>query len=286
MADRPTTSRWAPPVNRRQTLLIKSGRSSKARTEADTSSARQPRRSQSLSEPDLGSAFDPTRTVARAGTQDSTPGSLWPTRSRNEASRGRKSDRADRGSRTLEIGRLRSSQFGALAGGLASPPVIACVGKALVRRCRLRTTPASPLRSRVRWRRIDKRIVRAGDRRQSRRNQQGQSCPGRAGQDSQAEVLCRASCVVAVCVPGSRGPVAPGEVHEPGTDRDPGKEGREAPSGPGLLDQSERFRDHRSVDERCRPRRAGGVAVAAGTPADLALGDLLANEPGRPCRLA
>jgi hypothetical protein len=26
-------------------------------------------------EPDLGSAFDPTRTVARAGTEDSTPGS-------------------------------------------------------------------------------------------------------------------------------------------------------------------------------------------------------------------
>src|SRR5450755_4852967 len=31
--------------------------------------------SQSHSEPDLGSAFDPTRTVAHAGTQDSTPGS-------------------------------------------------------------------------------------------------------------------------------------------------------------------------------------------------------------------
>jgi hypothetical protein len=42
MADRPTTSRWAPPATG-QTLLIKSGRSSKARTEADTSSARQPR---------------------------------------------------------------------------------------------------------------------------------------------------------------------------------------------------------------------------------------------------
>src|SRR5450755_697676 len=31
--------------------------------------------SQSHSESDLGSAFDPTRTVAHAGTQDSTPGS-------------------------------------------------------------------------------------------------------------------------------------------------------------------------------------------------------------------
>src|SRR5450755_3415049 len=34
--------------------------------------------SQSHSEPDLGSAFDPTRTVAHAGTQDSTPGSHSP----------------------------------------------------------------------------------------------------------------------------------------------------------------------------------------------------------------
>ncbi|MGO9974445.1 MAG: hypothetical protein ACLP01_16910, partial [Solirubrobacteraceae bacterium] len=31
---------------------------------------------QSAFEPDLGSAFDPTRTVARAGTKDSTPGVL------------------------------------------------------------------------------------------------------------------------------------------------------------------------------------------------------------------
>ena len=75
LADRPTTSRWAPPSG--QTLLIKSGRSSKARTEVDTSSARPPSPgSQIALEPDLGSAFDPTRTVARAGTADSTPGSL------------------------------------------------------------------------------------------------------------------------------------------------------------------------------------------------------------------
>ena len=48
---------------------IRSGRPSKARTEANTSSARHPYRSQSHSESDLGSAFDPTRTVARAGTE-------------------------------------------------------------------------------------------------------------------------------------------------------------------------------------------------------------------------
>ena len=72
-ADRPTTSRWTP---LRANAPIRSGRSSKARTEADTSSAGHPHRSQSLSESDLGSAFDPTRTVARAGTRESTPGSL------------------------------------------------------------------------------------------------------------------------------------------------------------------------------------------------------------------
>jgi hypothetical protein len=67
LADRPTTSRWTPPEG--ANAPIRSGRSSKARTEADTSSGRHPHRSQSHSEPDLGSAFDPTRTVARAGTQ-------------------------------------------------------------------------------------------------------------------------------------------------------------------------------------------------------------------------
>src|SRR5204863_8553492 len=52
LADRPTTSRWTP---HRANAPIRSGRSSKARTEADTSSARHPRRSQSHSESDLGS---------------------------------------------------------------------------------------------------------------------------------------------------------------------------------------------------------------------------------------
>ena len=76
LADRPTTSRWAL-LLRGQTLLIKSGRSSKARTEADTSSERHPLPgSQIAFEPDLGSAFDPTRTVAREGIEESTPGSL------------------------------------------------------------------------------------------------------------------------------------------------------------------------------------------------------------------
>ena len=42
MADRPTTSRWTPLTG--ANAPIKSGRSSKARTEADTSSARHPRR--------------------------------------------------------------------------------------------------------------------------------------------------------------------------------------------------------------------------------------------------
>ena len=66
LADRPTTSRWTP---RKANAPIRSGRSSKARTEADTSSARHPRRSQSHSESDLGSAFDPTRAVTHAGTK-------------------------------------------------------------------------------------------------------------------------------------------------------------------------------------------------------------------------
>ena len=66
---------------------IKSDRSSKARTEADTSSARHHHTggSQSAFEPDLGSAFDPTRTVARAGTKDSTPGALYHEGSRPQA---------------------------------------------------------------------------------------------------------------------------------------------------------------------------------------------------------
>ena len=71
LADRPTTSRWTPLC--RANAPIRSGRSSKARTEADTSSARHPSPgSQIAFESDLGSAFDPTRTVARAGTKFNT----------------------------------------------------------------------------------------------------------------------------------------------------------------------------------------------------------------------
>jgi hypothetical protein len=87
---------------RGQTVLIKSRRSSKARTEADTSSERHPRRgSQIASESDLGSAFDPTRTVARAGTEDSTPGSHWsPTRRTASDRYGDKSNRRRQPCRT------------------------------------------------------------------------------------------------------------------------------------------------------------------------------------------
>ena len=73
LADRPTTSRWTPSTGR--TLL--SGQADPRRQEPRPTLRPQDtlRRSQSHSEPDLGSAFDPTRTVARAGTQNSTPGS-------------------------------------------------------------------------------------------------------------------------------------------------------------------------------------------------------------------
>ena len=66
----------APSMGR--TLLSSQTDPRRQRTEADTSSARHPphRGSQSTLEPDLGSTFDPTRTVARAGTKDSTPGAL------------------------------------------------------------------------------------------------------------------------------------------------------------------------------------------------------------------
>jgi hypothetical protein len=76
LADRPTTSRWAPP-HRGRTLL--SGQADPRRQEPRPTLRPEdtPQGSQSLSESDLGSAFDPTRTVAHAGTEDSTPGSLW-----------------------------------------------------------------------------------------------------------------------------------------------------------------------------------------------------------------
>ena len=73
------------------------------------------------------------------------------------------------------------------------------------------------------------------------------------------------------------GPVAAREVHEAGTDRYPGQEGREPPPGLGLLDHPEHLRGDRPVDERGRPGRAGSVAVAAGVLPGLALGDLLAE---------
>jgi hypothetical protein len=64
-ADRPTTSRWTPLIG--ANAPIRSGRSSTARTEADTSSETHPRRgSQIALEPSLRSAFEPTPAVARA----------------------------------------------------------------------------------------------------------------------------------------------------------------------------------------------------------------------------
>jgi NAD(P)-dependent dehydrogenase (short-subunit alcohol dehydrogenase family) len=70
------------------------------------------------------------------------------------------------------------------------------------------------------------------------------------------------------------------EVHEPSADRDPGEKGREPPRGLGLLDHSEHLRGHRPINERGGPCRAGGIAVAPSVILGLALGDLLADEPG------
>ena len=80
LADRPTTSRWTPCTGR--TLL--SGQADPRRQEPRPTLRPQDtlRRSQSHSESDLGSAFDPKRTVARAGTEESTPGSLFSARRR------------------------------------------------------------------------------------------------------------------------------------------------------------------------------------------------------------
>ena len=77
-ADRPTTSRWTPPCSGAN-APIRSGRSSKARTEADTSSARHPspgvRSLSSQASVQPSSLREPS--PARA-PQDSTPGSLCP----------------------------------------------------------------------------------------------------------------------------------------------------------------------------------------------------------------
>jgi hypothetical protein len=76
------------------------------------------------------------------------------------------------------------------------------------------------------------------------------------------------------------GPVAAREVHKPCADSYPGQEGREPPPGLGSLKHSEHVCGHRPVDERGRPGRAGGVAVAPGVLLGFALGDLLADKPG------
>ena len=76
------------------------------------------------------------------------------------------------------------------------------------------------------------------------------------------------------------GPAVAREVHEAATDRYPGQEGREPPPVLGLLDHSEHLRGHRPIDERGRPGPADDVAVAAGVLPGLALGELLADEPG------
>ena len=56
--------------------------------------------------------------------------------------------------------------------------------------------------------------------------------------------------------------------------------GRPGQRGAWVLDHAEHLRGHRPVDQRDRPGRAGSVAVATGVLPGLALGDLLANEPG------
>jgi hypothetical protein len=82
LADRPTTSRWTPPSGgpSHQVRPIHRRQEPRPTLRAQEHSRRRP----SHSEPDLGSAFDPTRTVARAGNQNSTPGSHSPRRSRGD----------------------------------------------------------------------------------------------------------------------------------------------------------------------------------------------------------
>ena len=76
LADRPTTSRWAPPPTEANTPYqvrpILEGKNRGRHFARKTPSPG----SQIALEPDLGSAFDPTRTVARAGTHNATPGLL------------------------------------------------------------------------------------------------------------------------------------------------------------------------------------------------------------------
>ena len=76
LADRPTTSRWAPPPTGANTPYqvrpILEGKNRGRHFARKTPSPG----SQIALEPDLGSASDPTRTVARAGTHNATPGLL------------------------------------------------------------------------------------------------------------------------------------------------------------------------------------------------------------------
>ena len=76
LADRPTTSRWAPPPTEANTPYqvrpILEGKNRGRHFARKTPSPG----SQIALEPDLGSASDPTRTVARAGTHNATPGLL------------------------------------------------------------------------------------------------------------------------------------------------------------------------------------------------------------------
>ena len=77
LADRPTTSRWAPPPTEANTPYqvrpILEGKNRGRHFARKTPSPG----SQIALEPDLGSASDPTRTVARAGTHNATPGLLF-----------------------------------------------------------------------------------------------------------------------------------------------------------------------------------------------------------------
>ena len=112
LADRPTTSRWTPPTGR--TLL--SGQADPRRQEPRPTLRPEDTLAgvRSHSEPDLGSAFDPTRTVARAGNHDSTPGS-HPSRWRRAGS-----DRGATAARELSRsgrGESAGSNCGRLAAG-------------------------------------------------------------------------------------------------------------------------------------------------------------------------
>src|SRR5512142_1747625 len=110
LADRPTTSRWTPQAGR--TLLL--GQADPRRQEPRPTLRPQEhsRRGQLHSEPDLGSAFDPTRTVARAGNQNSTPGLHSPRPASEAPSRAlaqcHEHDRAVGGATTIALTLMRA----------------------------------------------------------------------------------------------------------------------------------------------------------------------------------